>query len=411
MRIQKNLLANWQFAPFIQSAFDEHLLYDIPILDSPANATIHLGQRDLINFAGINFLGLQQEEEILSHFQEAARTYGLVTGGSRLLQGVCQAHKQVEELFCRITGKERAITFASGLLANLGFLHAMSARFAKSDSCSLDNSDTIFVLDQDSHWSLRKGVERFQPDHQRFYFRHNDPGHLEHILARLRLTSAKVVVVFESIYSLDGSVAPMGALLDICEHYGAISYVDDANGFLIYGPEDRPFAQEFAQLRRATFVMTSFSKAVGLEGGAIAGPYNAIRAFELLAGTSIFTAAMQPPTASTVYAIMQKLLEHPSLVNGYLEHVASFREKLEKLDFTLNSTPSYVISLFLGEDQKVEPVHRELLDRGYLVAVLHYPIVKFNHALIRILPNLRHTEEQIDGFIENIRELKEQYHF
>lgn len=409
MVLQKKSLAEWNFASFIRAAHAESLLYDIPILDSPANATIHLGQRELVNFAGINFLGLQQEEEVVSHFIEATRKYGLVTGGSRLLQGVCQAHQQVEDLLCRITGKERAITFASGLLANLGFLHAMSTHFRKSSACSIDNRDTIFVLDRDSHWSLRKGVERFPLNQQLFYFRHNDPVHLAEVLAGL--SGAKVVVVFESVYSSDGGIAPIGTLLDVCERYGVVSYIDDANGFLIYGPKHRPFAQEFAQLQRATFIMVSFSKSVGLEGGAIAGPAEAIRAFELLAGTSIFTAAMQPPTASTAYIIMRKLLEYPRFIDDYLAHVSRFRHRLLEIGCVLNPVPTYITSISLGDDEKVEPVRRELLERGYLVAVFHYPLVKFNHAVIRIIPNLRHTAGQMDDFIETMQYVKHKYSF
>lgn len=121
----------WGFSPFIQAARAEGLLYDIPVLQGPADATIRLGHIDLVNFASINFLGFQQEAEVLAQLTQAAQTYGLVTGGSRLLQGVSQAHARVEDLMCRLTGKERAITFASGLLANQGFLHAMSARFFK----------------------------------------------------------------------------------------------------------------------------------------------------------------------------------------------------------------------------------------------------------------------------------------
>ena len=171
-----------------------------------------------------------------------------------------------------------------------GLSSCHGTRFSKSEDCSIDNRDTVFVLDRDSHWNLRKGVEWFPLNQQLFYFRHNDPAHLKEILAKL--TGAKVVVIFESVYSTDGSIAPMGDLIDVCERYGAISYVDDANGFFIYGPSHRPFAQEFAHLQRATFIMVSLSKAIGLEGGAIMGPSDAIRAFELLSGTSIFTAAI-----------------------------------------------------------------------------------------------------------------------
>ena len=405
----KRSLADWNFTPFIRSLHNEHLLFDIPVLDGPANATIHIGQQELVNFAGINFLGFQQDEEILSHFIEATRKYGMVTGGARLSQGVSGAHQQLEELICTITGKERAITFASGLLANLGFLQAMGARVHKHNQCSIDNSDTVFVLDQDSHWSLRKGVERFPANQQRFYFEHNNPGHLREVLARL--DGAKVVVIFESVYSSDGGIAPIGDLLDVCEEYNAISYVDDANGFLIYGPEHRPFANDFAQLKRATFVMMSLSKSIGLEGGAIAGPSDPIRAFELLSGTSLFTAALQPPTASTACAIMHKLLADPCLMDDYLEQVNLFRAGLAEIGCQLNSTPTYIISVFLGEDQKVEPVRRELLERGYLAPIFHYPGVKFNEAVIRLIPNRRHTEEQRQGFIEALKEVKGRYHF
>lgn len=409
MGLQQIGLANWGFGPFIQAAQHEHLLYDIPVLESPADATIHLEHRELVNFAGINFLGLQQDEEIQAHFMAATRKYGMVTGGSRLLQGVCQAHQHVEELLCQHTGKERAITFASGLLANLGFLHAMSTHFRKSSECSIDNRDTVFVLDRDSHWSLRKGVERFPLNQQLFYFHHNDPAHLAEILSSL--TAAKVVVVFESVYSSDGSIAPIGALLDVCERYGAVSYVDDANGFFIYGPEHRPFAHEFAQLHRATFLMVSFSKSIGLEGGAIAGPADPIRAFELLAGTTIFTAAIQPPTASAIHAVMQRLTERPQILDEYLAHVERFRHGLAEIGCILNSTPSYIISIFLGEDEKVEPVRQELLERGYLLAIFHYPLVKFNHAVIRIIPNLRHTETQLQEFVATLKEVKRKYKF
>lgn len=409
MQQQAQSLPQWGFAPFLQALQQQHLWYETSILEGPAHATIRWGDKELVNFAGISFLGFQEDEEVLEHFVAATRRYGMVTGGSRLVQGICQAHQQVEELFCRVTGKERALTFASGLLANLGFLHAMGARFGKGGLCALDNSDTIFVLDQECHWSLRKGVERFPLNQQRFYFQHNDPAHLKKVLAGLR--GAKVVVAFESLYTADGGIAPIGALLDVCEQYGAISYVDDANGFFIYGPAHRPFAQEFAQLARATFLMVSFSKAIGLEGGIIAGPAEAIRAFDFLSGTSIFTAALQPPTASTVHFIMRKLLKQPFLVDDYLERTLAFRAKLEQIGCQLNQAPTYTISILVGEDEKVEPVRRELLDMGYLVAVLHYPVVRFNQAMIRILPNTRHTDEHIDQFLDALRTIKQKYAF
>jgi 8-amino-7-oxononanoate synthase len=402
-------ISKWGFAEFVQNAVREGVLCDIPVASSPSSATICLHQKEFVNFAGINFLGLQQDADVLAHFTREAYTYGLVTGGSRLTQGICQAHRQLEEELCRLTGKERAITFASGLLANIGFIHAMSSNFYLNRHCQIDNSDTVFVLDRDCHWSLWKAVERFPYGKQVFSFQHNNPHHLKEILATL--AEKKVVVVFESLYSADGTVAPIGDLLDICEQYQALSYVDDANGFLIYGAQHRPFATEFAQLSRATFIMMSFSKSVGLEGGAIVGPADPIHAFELLSGTSIFTAAMQPPTASTASLIIQRLCEHPQLIDDYLAKVAQFRAQLIEIGCTINPVPSYITSIFVGSDEKAKYLRPLFREYGYIVPVFQYPAVKQNQAVLRIILNYHHTEAHIHGFLKTLANFKEKYEF
>jgi 8-amino-7-oxononanoate synthase len=409
MTIDQDICTPWKFDTFVPVAQREGALFEIPTVDGSANETFRWGEKNLVNFASINFLGLHQDARIFSHFLQSARDYGLVTGGSRISQGVSRPHAELENLLSRITGKERSLSFASGLLANLGFVTGISARFMKSSSCQLDNSDTVFVMDNAIHWSIRRSVEHLPRDQQRFYFKHDDMADLERILAML--AGKKVVVVFESVHSMFGDVAPMGEIIDLCERYGAISYVDDANGFLIYGPEQRPFAHEFTQIRRATFRMVSFSKSIGLEGGAIAGPDDAIQAFEILSGTSVFTAAIQPPTASTIHLIMQYLSEDHALIDRYLERVAAFRRRLEEIDCQLNATPSYIITIFVGAEEKIAQVRSAFLERGYLVSALGYPIVKRDHALIRILMNWYHTEEHLEGFITTLKELKERYQF
>jgi 8-amino-7-oxononanoate synthase len=347
----------------------------------------------------------------LAYFQEACGIYGLTTGGSRVTQGVCKAHVEMEKELCRITGKEQALSFASGLLANIGYINAMSAKFNFSPTCNIDNSDTIFILDRDCHWSLWKASSHLKFGKQLFAFRHNSVRDLERILAKVNHLHKKVVVVFESVYSADGSVAPMGEIIDICEKYQALSFVDDANGFLIYGPENRLFAKEFAAMRRATFVMVSFSKSVGLEGGAIAGPQEYIHGFEVLSGTSLFTAAIQPPTASTIYYIMNKLTTHSEIMDNYLERALALRKTLEEKNFVLSETPSYITSVLIGEDEKAVQVYHEFLKEGLIVPMFRYPAVKPDNALIRIMLNAHHTQEQVDKLVSVLERLKLKYQF
>ena len=218
-------------------------------------------------------------------------------------------------------------------------------------------------------------------------------------------------MVFETVYSSDGSIAPVDQLLDICERYGALSYVDDANGFMIYGNPNRPFYKEYQTLKRATFIMVSFSKAVGIEGGAISGPEEFVKSFEILSGTSLFTATMQPATAATNLEIINYLESHPEIMDNYLKRCLQLRENLIDLGFHLNDTPSYITSIIIGEDEVDEQVRRDLLEMGYCIPIFRYPAVERGKALIRLMINNKHTDEDINLFVEALKKTREHYQF
>ena len=130
-----------------------------PELDDVNDAVISVDGRKMINFAGIGILGWQHDAEVRRVFAETATTYGLVVGGSRLVQGVSRPHLELERLVAEISGKEKALTFATGLLANVGFVNAMSAAFSFDDRIGVDNADAVLVLDRRSHWSVWKGTD------------------------------------------------------------------------------------------------------------------------------------------------------------------------------------------------------------------------------------------------------------
>jgi 8-amino-7-oxononanoate synthase len=180
---------------------------------------------------------------------------------------------------------------------------------------------------------------------------------------------------------------------------------------MIYGSHKRPFYKEYQALSRADFIMVSFSKAIGLEGGAISGPTEFVKSFEMLSGTSLFTATMQPPTAATALEIIHELENHPEIMDNYLQRCLQLRERLLNLGFHLNGDPSYITSILIGRDEVAEQVRRELLERGYCVPVFRYPAVKRGQALIRLMLNNRHTEEEINGFIEVLKKMRERYKF
>lgn len=393
------------FAQFMESAFNKGYMYEVPVADGVVGSRIKREGRELVNFSSINFMGFQEDPKVIDYFCTAAFQYGLVTGGSRTTQGICGAHATLESMMNRITGKEYTLTFGSGLLANIGFLNAMTARFAFGEDCGIDNRDSVIVMDHDSHWSLWKGASHLSYKKNLFAFKHNDPESLDNVLSSI--SARKKVVVFESVYSSDGSVAPISELLDVCEQHGALSYVDDANGFLVYGRPGHPYYEEYEALRRATFIMVSYSKSVGLEGGAISGPREYVQCMEALSGTSLFTAAMQPPTAATAAFLIDRLDRDPNLMDGYLKKVKQFRERLLSEGFRLYDTESYIASILIGKDQIAEDVRQHLSHAGFAVPVFRYPAVRRNQAVARLILNNRHSAEDIERFIEALNAARE----
>lgn len=395
----------WEFSQFAEG-LREFGIAKVPYTEGMSGIPeVVMEGRRLVNFAPVNFLNLHSRPDVMDHFVNSARRFGLATGGARISQGVTRPHMDMEAELCRILGKPRAISYATGMVANVGFIHAMSNKQTWTDKMAIDHTDVVFVFDRDNHWSLWKAAEKLEYGKQLFSFKHNNVEHLEQILKRLQ--GKRVVVVFESVYSVDGSVAPMHDIVDVCEKYGALSYVDDANGFLVYGPKHRPFAKEYAGMLRSTFIMVSLKKSVGLEGGMIAGPSDAIFAMEALGMASVFTAQVQPPTAATAAYSMRLLTVHePTIIDNYLDRVAKFRSMLSDEGFQLNATPSIMTSIDVGPESVGNAIKEAFLERGYRVPVYMYPAARRNHATMRLILNATHTDEHIHGFVNLMREFR-----
>jgi len=402
-------LARWGFSEWLSTARRDGIIVPPPELDGVNDAVVSIGGGKMINFSGIGILGWQHDPDVRNAFIETAQDYGLVVGGSRIVQGVSRPHMELESLVASITGKQKALTFATGMLANVGLVNAMAARFSFDDQPGVDNSDMVLVLDRDSHWSMWKAAERFERGHTLLTFRHNDARHLARVLEKLH--GRRVVVGFETVYSSDGSMAPIGEILDVCEEAGAVSFADDANGFMVYGNGGHRFAREYEDLRRVTFLMVTFGKSVGLAGGALAGPADAIDAFRYLSGTSMFTTNLQPPTAGAIVHVLRRMLSEPRLMEDYLDRVDRLRRQLLGIGAAINPTPTYITSILVGDHSVAVRVRDEFFARGYLVPMFGYPAVKKNRAVIRLMVNNRLSDEHLDGFVAALAQLKQKYRF
>ncbi|MDO5286445.1 MAG: pyridoxal phosphate-dependent aminotransferase family protein [Actinomycetia bacterium] len=379
------------------------------MISSATGARVRIGGEEFLNFASCSLLGLHVYPGVLHAFQAAATDFGLATGGSRLIQGRLEPIEQLESLVATSCDKEAAITFASGLLANMGFTHTFGHSVQASSSLRLDLDKTIFVMDRDSHWSVQKSVEPMRRNRRVYRFRHNDMDHLSEILRKL--SGQQIIILFESIYSVDGSVAPIREIIRLAQEHGALTYVDDANGYQIYGSSTRPFYAEFQALNSVDFRMISFSKAVGVEGGAIASSAQNVEALEWLSGTSSFTATILPPAAAAAMAAVGLIQGSPDLVDNYLAKCHDLRSRLAACGFQLNACASYITNVMIGDDAVAEAVRREFLQEKILVPVFRYPASPRGQAGLRLIPSALHTDEDISRFIETLVRLRGVYGF
>ncbi len=207
MEISPNV-DRWGFQRFVESSVSEGFLREPVLMEGMSGSRITRNGLPYVNFSGINYLGWQQDPQVLDAFCESVKRYGLSTGGSRATQGVCEPHFRLETLLSEHHGKDKTLTFASGMLANLGFINAMTAKFNFSPSSGIDNRDAVLIFDRDCHWSLWKAAAHLKYGESLLSFKHNDVADLERVLQNIG--DRKAIVVFESVYSSDGSVAPIG---------------------------------------------------------------------------------------------------------------------------------------------------------------------------------------------------------
>ncbi|MDQ1289872.1 MAG: Pyridoxal phosphate-dependent acyltransferase [Actinomycetota bacterium] len=404
-----DLMDSWGVDSLLTKAVDLGMDLSVPVLPDATRGVMHHGDQVFVNFACISFLGRHVAEDALNTASEALYRYGLATGGSRLVQGISEPIHDLETSLAKICNKPAATSFASGLLANIGFIHAMSTRLTVSDSLVWDMTDTVFLLDKGCHWSILKGVESLRGTDRLFTFKHNDLDSLESLL-RLN-KNRRTIVVFETVYSVDGSMGPVEGIVSLCRRYGALSYADDANGFLVYGGKGRPFAREYEALDGVDVRMVSFSKAAGIEGGGIAGPESLVRAIEYFSGTSAFTATLVPAAAAAAVSTMELLMDQPEIVDGYLEKAALMRSKLDAAGFEINEGESYITTVHVGDERVVEYVRSTALSRGYVAPSFRFPAVPRGHSGLRIMPNIDHTADHFDGFIDVLSECRKVYPF
>ena len=363
----------------------ENLLRYITDRDSEQGPVIVISGKEYINFASNDYLGLAGHTYIKEKAKNAIDFYGFGAGASRLLGGGCALHKELEERTALFKGTEAALVFNSGYAANAGILPSIA-----------DKDFTIFS-DEFNHASIIDGCRLSGA--KLYIYRHKDLSHLGELIEKG--SSGKKLVITDTVFSMDGDIAPLEGIYEICRNNGALLYIDDAHGTGVLG--NGKGALSHFQIRPEPWIiqMGTFSKALGSYGAFVAGSSAVIQWILNTARSFVFSTALPPCIVAGSLAGLE-LVERDS---GPLLKLRSNREKLANglsaLGFDIMGSETPIIPIKTGTIKDTLRISRRLFEKGIYAPAIRPPTVKTPR--IRITLTAAHTDEDIERLIEGLK--------
>jgi len=349
------------------------------------------GPRDVIVWCSNDYLGMGQKDVVTDAMAHAVKTQGAGAGGTRNISGTTQPLVALERELADLHGKERALIFTSGYVAN----EASISTLAK-----LLPNVKIFS-DSMNHASIISGIRNSNAE--KVVFRHNDVEHLEELLAAEPLERPKLIV-FESVYSMDGDTGPIGPICDLAEKYNAITYLDEVHAVGMYGAEGGGMAQERGLQDRVDVIQGTFGKAVGVMGGYIASSDKLCDAIRSFGSGFIFTTALPPGIAAGVLASIRYLRKNSAEREGQQRNVALLKELLLEAGFEILPGDTHIVPVMLRDPGLCLAVTSHLLDKHNMyIQPINYPTVAKGTERLRITPGPLHTEAMIRDLVEALK--------
>jgi len=356
-------------------------------IDGPQGPRVHIGDREFLCFCSNNYLDLANHPDLIDAATDAARRYGTGTGASRLVSGSMTVHHKLEEAVARLKRTDAALLFPTGYMANLGTIPALVGR-----------GDTIFC-DRLNHASVFDGC-RLASATLRVY-PHRDADALDHLLRRER--GGRTLVVTDSVFSMDGDLAPLPDLLEVCERHGATLMIDEAHATGVMGATGRGAAEHFGiEPGRIPVLMGTLSKAVGSIGGYVAGSTDLIDLLLNRARSFIYTTAPPPPACAAAAAGLRLIQAEPQRRTALWERTRQLHDGLRRLGLDIGPSQTPITPVIVGDARAALALAQKLLERGILAPAIRPPTVPEGSARIRITPMATHTTDDVAALLDAI---------
>ncbi len=335
-----------------------------------------------------DYLGMAQHPDVLKAMHEALDDVGAGAGGTRNIAGTSWYHVQLEKELADLHQKEAALLFNSGYMANQATLSTL-ARLLPG---------LVTFSDALNHASMIEGIRHGRGDKK--IFRHNDLEHLEQLLKEADPERPKLIA-FESVYSMDGDIAPIAEICDLAEKYNAMTYIDEVHAVGMYGPRGGGVCEREGLLERIDIIEGTLAKAFGIMGGYIAADADITDAIRSYAAGFIFTTSLSPVLTAGALASVRHLKASQRERDLQQKHAAMLREKLLGRHLPVIVTPSHIVPVMVGDAKRCKQLTDALMERyDIYVQPINYPTVPVGTECIRLTPGPFHTPDYIDEMVE-----------
>ena len=371
---------------WMKTRFDElsekSLLWEPPTLESPNQPRCQMNGKPTIMLSANNYLNLTTHPKVKQAMLDATMKYGAGSGSVRAIAGTMDIHLEAERKVAEFKGVEAALIYSAGYTVNVGLIPAL-----------VTGPQDVIISDSLNHGSIIDGVRLTKAS--RGVYAHNDMGELEAVLQAHESAERKLIIT-DGVFSMDGDIAPLDEVTQLAEEYGAMVYVDDCHGEGVLGDKGAGIVDHFNLQGKVDFETGSFSKALGVQGGILAGT-EMTRTHALNHSRSWLLSGSQPPgVAAAQKAAIEVLMDEPEHHARLWENTDYFRKELQSLGFDTGNSVTPIIPVMCGESSVAKAMTKALGNEGVMAGAIVFPMVARDKARIRTQMSAALTREDLD---------------